>query len=138
MKRRIGSKDYNTETAIELFRNEGGKTADETNFLEIAYKKRSGEIFVYRNCGRRVVLMDIDGTKGYTPGEEILIGDEALAVFNVKQRRRFLGEVVTDPNEKKVRTFYLTNRAYEKLGDLAAEKGISKTELLELLIMKEQ
>lgn len=133
VKKRIGSKEYNTETAIELFRNEGGNERDGTWFCDTVYKKRSGELFVWRQCGRRIAKDDLKVSNEQVVWEEVLVGKEAKAILTQEQWNEYM-EIEKDPDKKEVRTFYLTNSAYDKLNRLAAEKGISKAELLELLI----
>lgn len=140
MKRIINNKVYDTETARNVGAWDNGKYGNDFGRLsETLYQKKTGEFFLYGEGGPMTKYAKSAGNNSWSGGEEIipltveaartwaeehLTADEYMREFEVEQ----------DSTDKKLATFYLTERTLDRIARAAQERGISKGALIEYLV----
>ena len=140
MKRIINKKLYDTETARAIGAWDNGKYGNDFGrLLEILYRKKTGEFFLYGEGGHMTKYARSAGNNSWIGGEEIipltveaarewaeehLTADEYMREFEVEQ----------DSTDKKLATFYLTERTLDRIARAAQERGIPKGAYIEQLV----
>ena len=142
MKKIINGKRYDTETAEKMASWDNGMYGSFGYVEETLYRKKTGEFFIYGKGGARSQYAELVGSNLWSDGsaimpvsfknaqkwaEEHLDGDEYEAIF---------GEV-EETDEKRTATFSLTEATIERIARIAADKGITKSEVIEQLIKTE-
>lgn len=139
MKKVIGGKLYNTETAKFLGGDSYSNPGDFAHWSEGLYKKRTGEFFLYGEGGPLSRYAQTIGQNEWSGGEQI----QPLTVENARQwaeehlsadeYEAIFGEIAEDDSKKTV-TFSIATDAVEILSRLASETGKTKSELVEEMI----
>lgn len=140
MKKIINGRRYDTDSARELATFFcGGSRSDFHWWRETLYRKNTGEYFLHGEGGPASKYAEAVGLNEWTGGERImplsleeaqkwaedhLDGDEYEEIF---------GAVEEDVSKRTV-TFSLTEKTIEKIARMAAEKNISKSEVIERLL----
>ena len=140
MKRIINNKVYDTETAREIGAWDNGLYGNNFEGMsETLYRKKTGEFFLYGEGGPATKYARSAGNNSWSGGEEIipltveaarewaeehLTADEYMREFEVEQ----------DSTDKKLATFYLTERTLDRIARAAQAQGISKGALIERLV----
>lgn len=139
MKRIINKKLYDTETARNIGAWDNGIYGSFESVSETLYRKKTGEFFLYGEGGPMTKYARSAGNNSWSGGEEIipltveaarewaekhLTADEYMREFEVEQ----------DSTDKKLATFYLTERTLDRIALAAQEQGISKGALIERLV----
>lgn len=137
----INGKRYNTDTAQLMGEHSYGYPGDFDYVSEELYRKQTGEFFLYGEGGARTsyaVAVDQNSWSGgehITPlsyaeaqkwAEEHLGGEEYDKIFGA----------VDDSDEKRTVAIRLTAGSAEKLKRLAAQAGISASDVIEGMISK--
>lgn len=140
MKKIINGRRYDTDSARELaaFTCEGSRS-DFRWWQETLYRKNTGEYFLHGKGGPASKYAEAVGLNQWEGGERImplsleeaqkwaedhLDGDEYEEIF---------GAVQEDISKRTV-TFSLTEKTIEKIARIAAERSISKSEVIERLV----
>lgn len=140
MKKIIGGKVYDTDTAKELGSwSNMADVRDFHQFSETLYRKKTGEYFLHGSGGPLTQYAQTVGTNSWTGGERImplsyaeaqkwaeekLSGDEYEAIF---------GEVAEDESRMQV-LYSLSAATAETIKRRAAEQGISASAYVERLV----
>ena len=140
MKRIINNKVYDTETARKVGAWDNGLYGNNFEGMsETLYRKKNGEFFLYGEGGPMTKYARSAGNNSWSGGEEIipltveaarewaekhLTADEYMREFEVEQ----------DSTDKKLATFYLTERTLDRIARAAQAQGISKGALIERLV----
>lgn len=140
MKKIINGKRYDTDTAKECgtaYSKLGRR--DFGYWEETLYQKRTGEFFLYGEGGPASRYAVSVGQNSWSGGEKII----PLSVENsmkwaeehleADEYERIFGEV-TEDESKKVVTYSLPVSTIEKVKRIAAEQGISLSEVVERAI----
>jgi hypothetical protein len=139
MKKVIGGKRYDTETAKEMGYDYYGTPRDFNHWTETLYRKRTGEYFLHGEGGPMSRYAQTIGQNEWSGGEQI----QPLTVENARQwaeehlsadeYESIFGEISEDDSKKTV-TFSIATDAVEILSRLASETGKTKSELVEEMI----
>lgn len=140
MNKIIAGRRYDTESAREVGHVSADfSTSDFSYWEETLFQKRTGEYFLFGEGGPMSRYAKSSGYNEWGWGEKIIPlsieGAQKWAEKNLtaNQYEKIFGEI-EETEEKKIVTYSLTVAAIEKITRLAAEKGISKSELIEQLI----
>jgi len=143
MKKIIGGKRYDTDTAKEVGFDSFGYPRDFNHWKETLYRKNTGEFFLHGEGGPQTKYATADGLSGWSSGERILpltiaeakewaekhmTADEYEAVF----------EIADEDAGKKTVSFSLPQWAIDKIATYAAEWKISKSEVIEKFIKERE
>ena len=141
MKKLIKGRRYDTDIAMEIGSYNYGNHGDLGHWSETLYRKRTGEFFIYGEGGpmskyaKSLGQNEWSGSEDIIPvsteaaqrwAEEYLDGDTVEKVFGV----------IDDDQSKKITSFSLSEATLEKIARLAAEKGISKSDVVERVFQK--
>ena len=141
MKKLIRGRRYGTDIAMEIGSYNYGNYGDLGHWSETLYRKRTGEFFIYGEGGpmskyaKSLGQNEWSGSEDIIPvsteaaqrwAEEYLDGDTVEKVFGV----------IDDDQSKKITSFSLSEATLEKIARLAAEKGISKSDVVERVFQK--
>ena len=139
MKKIINGRRYDTGTAKKMAEWDNGQFGNFGYCSETLYRKNTGEYFLHGEGGansryaRRIESNCWGSGEAITPltlqeaqewAEANLDGDEYEEVFGV----------VEETETKRTATFSLSEAAIDKIARLAAEKEISKSEVIEWLL----
>ena len=139
MKKIINGRRYDTDTAKELGSDSYSNRMDFSFWCETLYRKSTGEFFLYGEGGPNSRYAESVGLNSWSGGERImpmsleeaqswaekhLSADEYESIFGV----------IEETAEKRTVTFSLTEAAIEKIARIAAEKGCTKSEVIENLL----
>lgn len=139
MKKIIDGKSYDTKTAKKVGYMTNGRFGDHDRLEETLYLKKTGEFFLHGEGGAGSIYREWVGSHT-TESEKIipfeyedatewseknLTGDEYEAIF---------GEVVDE--ESVTITLRTTVEVKEKFDEMKKEKGLTASELLEMLLNK--
>lgn len=139
MKKIINGKRYDTKTAKELNSYSYGYPRDFEHWEETLYRKNTGEYFLYGEGGPSSKYAESAGGNSWTGGEKIiplsleeakqwaekhLDGDEYEEIFGA----------VEETADRRVVTFSLPESAIAAIARIAAEKGISKSDVVALAV----
>lgn len=140
MKKIINGKRYDTDTAKECgtaYSKLGRR--DFGYWEETLYQKRTGEFFLYGEGGPASRYAVSAGQNSWSGGEKII----PLSVENamkwaeehleMEEYESIFGEIAEDES-KKVVTYSLTTATIDKVKRIAAEQGISLSEVVERAI----
>lgn len=141
MKKLIKGRRYDTDIAMEIGSYNYGNYGDLGHWSETLYRKRTGEFFIYGEGGpmskyaKSLGQNEWSGSEDIIPvsteaaqrwAEEYLDGDTVEKVFGA----------IDDDQSKKITSFSLSEATIEKIARLAAEKGISKSDVVERVFQK--
>ena len=139
MNKRINGKRYDTETAKELGCVSWGAVNDFAHSSETLYRKTTGEFFLYGEGGPASEYAVTISQNEWTGGEKItpltfeeaekwaeknLDADECDKIFGV----------VDESGEKQTVAIRLSQGMLAKLKNLAAQKQVSMSEIIEEMI----
>ena len=142
MKQIINGKRYDTDTAKEIGRGYSSVGSRDFHWWkEILYQKRTGEFFLYGEGGpaskyskavglnewtgsSRIMPLDVEKARAWA--EEYLDADEYEAIFGA----------VEETEERKVASYSLNLNTIDKIAQLAAAWGCSKSEVIDRLVAK--
>ena len=140
MKKLINGKRYDTDTAKECgtaYSKLGRR--DFGYWEETLYQKRTGEFFLYGEGGPASRYAVSAGQNSWSGGEKIIPLSAQNAMMWAEEHleadeyERIFGEV-TEDESKKVVTYSLPVSTIEKVKRIAAEQGISLSEVIERAI----
>lgn len=140
MKKIINSRRYDTDTAKEL--GYGCSRLPRTDYgfwEETLYQKRTGEYFLYGKGGPASRYSVYDGQNSWSDGDRIIpmTAEQAMKWaeehLEAEDYEKIFGEVAEDES-KKVVTYSLPTSTIEKIKRLAAEQGISLSEVVDKAI----
>lgn len=140
MKKIINGKRYDTDTAKECgtaYSKLGRR--DFGYWEETLYQKRTGEFFLYGEGGPASRYAVSAGQNSWSGGEKIIPLSAQNAMMWAEEHleadeyERIFGEV-TEDESKKVVTYSLPVSTIEKVKRIAAEQGISLSEVIERAI----
>lgn len=140
MKKIINGKRYDTDTAKECgtaYSKLGRR--DFGYWEETLYQKRTGEFFLYGEGGPASRYAVSAGQNSWSGGEKIIPLSAQNAMkwaeehLEADEYERIFGEV-TEDESKKVVTYSLPASTIEKVKRIAAEQGISLSEVVERAI----
>ena len=131
---------YDTDTAKIIAVYESGPPGSDDWWKETIYRKKTGEYFLYGEGG---ILTKYGHPPGNTEKEEHgkIIPLSAEKVFewcSLHPSARGSQEIldISSDTEKKTVTFRLSGAARNIVADMAAEKGITKSEVIETMIFE--
>lgn len=141
MKKVIGGKRYDTNTAKEVGYTSFGSRRDFQYWEETLYRKNTGEYFLHGvggpasryaetvgmnqwSGGAKIIPLTLEAAQGWA--EEHLDGDEYEKIFGA----------VEETGEKRTVTFSLPESIIEKIARLASSQGISKSDVIAQAIEK--
>ena len=139
MKKVIGGKRYDTETAKEMGYDYYGTPRDFNHWTETLYRKRTGEYFLHGEGGPNSKYSQSIGQNEWSGGEQIIpLSVESAQKWaeehlSGEEYEQIFGEIEEDDSKKTV-TFSIAVDAVELLARMAAETGKSKSELVEEMI----
>lgn len=139
MKKIINGRRYDTDTAKELAKAYAPCAVNDFNYWEeTLYRKNTGEYFLHgvgnansryaeRTAGgwcggSKLIPLTIEAAQEWA--EQNLDGDEYEQIFGA----------IEESSEKRAVTFSLSKAMIEKIARLAAEKGISKSDVIAHLL----
>lgn len=139
MKKIIGGKRYDTDTAKEMGYASYSNPSDFSYWRETLYRKNTGEFFLHGeggpmsryaetvgqnewSGGQKIMPLSIDAAQEWA--EEHLDGDEYEQIFGA----------VEDNLEKRTCTFSLSGSTIEKIKRRAAEEGISMSAYIDKIV----
>jgi len=139
MKKIIGGKVYDTETARELGSwCNAGSWRDFSHKEETLYRKKTGEFFLYGQGGPMTNYAEPTGTNSWSGGERIMpltfqeASKWAEEKLQADEYESIFGEVTED--ESKIQVCYsLSAATVETIKRRAAEAAISASEYIERL-----
>lgn len=138
MKKIINGRRYDTESAREVGFASYSHPRDFQYWEETLYRKNTGEFFLYGRGGPASRYAESLGQSGWTGGAKIIpLNIEAAQKWaeehmDADEYEKLFG--VVEDDSKKTVTFSLTGAAIEKIARMAAEKGCSKSEVVERLL----
>lgn len=139
MKKIINGKRYDTNTAQKMGAFYHLDRRDFHYFWETLYRKTTGEYFLYGEGGPASKYAETVGMNEWSGGEKImpLTVDAAKKWaedhLDADEYEKIFGEV-DESREKKTVTFSLPVGTVEKIKRIAAEQGVSMSELIASLI----
>lgn len=140
MKKVINGKLYNTDIAIEVGQCNSTVKPDDINYcMEILYRKKTGEYFLYGKGGPNSKYAQPGGMNTWKSGELIVPLDYKSASswaaehLDPAEYQNIFGEI-RDTKKKTVVTFSLTTSTLEKLKRMACQKECSSSILVEQMI----
>ena len=139
MKKIINGRRYDTDTAKELGSDSYSNRRDFSFWCETLYRKSTGEFFLYGEGGPNSKYSQSVGLNEWSGGERImpLSLDEAQKWaeehLSADEYENIFG-AIEETTEKRSVTFSLTEAAIEKIARIAAEKGCTKSEVIENLL----
>lgn len=141
MKKIINGKKYDTDTALELGTWENNDLG--INYvLEVLYRKRTGEFFLYCEGGSNTKYSVQRGSNNWGSGEHIIPLDFQSAklwsedYLDVDTFEKYFGEVVED-NGKRIVSFSIPNCLYEKIKRASSAAGVGPSEFVSSVLEKE-
>ena len=139
MKKVIGGKRYDTETAKEMGYDYYGTPRDFNHWTETLYRKRTGEYFLHGEGGPNSKYSQSIGQNEWSGGEQI----QPLSVESAQkwaeehlsgeEYEQIFGEIEED-DTKKITTYSLPLDALDLVERYAAEHQISKSAVVETAI----
>lgn len=140
MKKIINGKRYDTDTAKEVGYAEAKCLPSDLDWWqETLYRKNTGEFFLYGEGNARTRYAKESGVNNWRAGCRImpLSVDEAKEwaenQLTADEYEKIFGEIA-ESTERKTVSFSLSETVIEQIARLAAEKQISKSEVIELLV----
>ena len=137
MKKIIGGKLYDTETAKEIASSSHGEgPRDFRYYRETMYRKRTGEYFLYGKGGPMSRYAESCGLNQWTGGEKIIPLDYKAATewgeenMGADDYQAEFGEVSEGDGERTTVTISLSVATLERIRREAAEKGMSVSGLI--------
>ena len=139
MKKIINGRRYDTARAKEVGYDYYSNPGDFSYWRETLYRKNTGEFFLHGeggpnsryaetvglnewSCGERIMPLSLEDAQKWA--EEHLDADEYEEIFGATE----------DTSAKRTVTFSLTEATIEKIARMAAENGITKSEVIESLL----
>ena len=139
MKKIINGRRYDTTSAKEVGYDYYSNPGDFSYWRETLYRKNTGEFFLHGEGGPNSRYAETVGLNEWSGGERImplsledaqkwaeehLDADEYEEIFGATE----------DTSAKRTVTFSLTEATIEKIARIAAEKGCTKSEVIESLL----
>lgn len=135
MKKIINGKLYNTDTAKELATYESGAVSDNSHYIEMLYRKRTGEYFLYGEGGPASRYAEqAYGDNAFTSGEGIvpltLNGAEKWAEKNLEaDEYESIFGAVGEGSQKDIH-IQIDGKLGQKLEAKVAESGLSQKDII--------
>ena len=140
MKKIIGGKRYDTDTAREMGRDWYSNRTDFSFWEETLYRKNTGEFFLHGEGGPMSRYAVSTGQNEWSGGEKIMpLTTEAARAWAEKhldadEYESIFGKIAEEAIEKKTCSFSLTASTIEKIKRGAAERGMTMSAYLETVI----
>lgn len=139
MKKIINGKRYDTDTAKEMGRDSYLGPRDFNHWVEVLYRKNTGEYFLHGAGGPRSRYAQTIGQNQWEGGEKIIpltveaAQDWAEKHLSADEYEEVFGEI-QETADKRTVTFSLPEAVIEKIARIAAETGMTKSEVVETAI----
>ena len=139
MKKVINGRRYDTDAAKEMGSASFSNRRDFNYWAETLYRKNTGEFFLYGEGGPRSRYAEVVGQNEWSGGEKIIpLSLEAAQKWaeenlDAEGYEKIFG-VIEEDSAKRTVTFSLTERTIELISRMAAEKGCTKSEVIETLV----
>ena len=141
MNKVINGKRYDTETATQMAEWDNGQYRSFGFIKETLYRKRTGEYFIYGEGGPQTRYAELVDNNLWSDGSAIRPVSLEKAQkwaedhLTANEYEEIFGKI-DESGEKRTVTYSLTEAAIEKITKMAAEKGVSKSEIIEQLVSK--
>lgn len=139
MKKIIDGRRYDTDTARALASTDYSSVTDYNYWEETLYRKNTGEFFLYGKGGPASKYAESVGQNQWTGGSKIIpltleaAQKWAEQYLDADEYDRIFARA-EESTERKTVTFSLPEAAIEKIARLAADTGISKSEVIVRLL----
>lgn len=136
MKKIIGGKKYDTETARFIGEDGFSNSRDFNHWSEELYQKRTGEFFLYGEGGPLSRYAEVTGQNEWSGGEKIIplsydsAREWAEEHLDADDYESVFGEI-TEDDSKRPLTVSIQTEVFEMLSRMSAESGKSKSEIVE-------
>lgn len=136
MKKIIGGKKYDTETARFIGEDGFSNQRDFNHWSEDLYQKRTGEFFLYGEGGPLSRYAEVTGQNEWSGGEKIIplsydsAREWAEKHLDADDYESVFGEI-TEDDSKRPLTVSIQTEVFEMLNRMSAESGKTKSEIVE-------
>lgn len=140
MKKIIGGRKYDTNTAEYLANASYSNRNDFAYWSEDLYRKRTGEYFIHGEGGAMSRYAEAIDQNSWTGGEKIRpISEDAAKAWaeqhlTADEYERIFGAVKEDSTEKKTVSFSLKLSTIERIKSQAAKMGIPMSEYIDIIV----